>query len=248
MTVQVYSDITHFSLSFDLAVNASSCDTTQVYLQTSNGAVTFRPLYDGICASNDGDYYFGGQTVLEFLLHSNDHIRFLSEPYNELLASNNAVVSIGTNLVRTAGNTGVTPVYFMDQMNVDIYNFLGSVSIRSFHLDMINAEFHIEFNHPVISDSNYISLYCDTEQNETATIDGIWSTAQSIEGRTILSLRMSPYSFAKVCSLSCLEYDYVKLDYFSPFMDIFGSEITSYQYQHSSVRQVLICHSIQSLS
>ena len=235
----IYSEVTYFQLHFNLTVNSSLCDTTQIYLQTLNGVVTFKPLYNGQCEPNY-DEPMENDNILKFQLHPNDLIRLFTEPYNQLITTTSAIVSIGTNLVHTPGNIGVTPVYFTDQMNIYIYKDFASVSILSFHLDLINAEFHIEFSQPVISHSNYVAFYCDNDHNETAIINGIWSTGVSLRGTaTIMTLRMTAYSFAMVCSLSCLEDDYLRLNYFSPFVDVFGSEVASYQYQNSFVRKII---------
>ena len=194
--------------------------------------MTFRPLYDATCIRTD-EFYYGDNNV-RFNLHYDDHLRLLNAPFNEILSDYDAIISIGPNIVRTVGNTtGVTPVYFMERRLVNVYHSFSSY-ISSFHLDMVNAEFHIEFNGLVIASVNTVTLYC---AGGAATLEGLWSRAESRNHSTALSMRMSPRSYAEVCSnLTCLEYGNVQLDYFSPFMDAFGSSITSAQYQGSHVR------------
>ena len=240
--IDLSSEKTVVHLQFDLAVNAASCDTKQFLLQTLDGAVTFIPLHKAICEAITNYNYASDSedSTITFDLHPSDHIRLHSMAYNQLTRSYSVVINIGSTFIHTPGQTGVTPLYFMDMLTARVYiDRYNTATVLAFHLDLINAEFNMHVTAPIvlnISSVSYVSLSC-YEQSNSGYIQGMWSTPQPGQSATKLSVKISPISFEDVCvELPCLEDGYALLKYFSPFHDTFGNSITSDAYQNTLVR------------
>ena len=220
------SNETSFSLQFDLAIDALTCDTTQFSFQTSDGAVTFRPAVRTECEQVDTLYYDEDNTGnrIHFTLHPSDHIQLHSTGIF-FSGAVSVFVSVGSSFVKTAGLTGIIPLYFIDKLTAGIEINTGpELYPLVVELDMTRAEFHVVFNIPVNSNESQIELFCE-EANDSVIIEGLWSTpVPDINSTTRLSMRIAPHSFATLCStLFCIRAGYAILQDIYPLTDVFGN-------------------------
>ena len=250
MDIVFRSDGTFVDLTFDLAVDPTTCDTTQFSIQTLDGTVTFRPAYRTLCAQMFTLTYSeeNGDNELQFALHPTDHIRLHSTGMvNSVRISGTPVlVSIGSSFVRTRGLTGILPVYFIDLFTA-LVSISSEVEIRPLHieLDMTRAEFNVVFNVPVTSNMSQVGLSCP-EGVDSLIIEGLWSTpVPASSNSTRLSLRILPHSFTDLCStLYCIGDGYITLQHIHPLNDVFGNDISSESgLQYYSVRNMRLLRS-----
>ena len=234
---------TIIQLQFDLAVDATSCDTSEFLLQTLNGAVTFVPNYRVECEPVV-DYFYSEASagnIITFILHPRDHIRLLGELFNQIIAMNNSVtISIGSTFVYTMGNSTITPIYFTDMFKSSVQIQAGNVTVLAFSLDMITAEFTMELSAPAnVSSLSSISLSCGVGSPESAAIRGTLSTPEANQITQIITLRISPFHFVDICrKLTCIKEGYVVLLNFTSFQDILGNSVSSDQYKNTNVRRL----------
>ena len=235
--ITLKSNETTFSLQFDLAIDALTCDTTQFSFQTSDGAVTFRPTIRTECEQVDTLYYDEDNTGnnIHFTLHPSDHIQLHSTGifFSEAVS---VFVSVGSSFVKTAGLTGIIPLYFIDKLTAGIEINTGpELYPLVVELDMTRAEFHVVFNIPVNSNESQIELFC--EEADSVIIEGLWSTpVPDINSTTRVSMRIAPHSFATLCStLFCIRDGYAILQDIYPLTDVFGNIIGSTSLTYTTV-------------
>ena len=246
VSISVRPTSTTIQLQFDLAVDATSCDTSEFLLQTLNGAFTFVPEYRVECEPVIDYYYSEGSAgnIIIFILHPRDHIQLLSTLFSQIVAMNSSVTtSIGSNFIHTAGHTNIAPIYFSDMFVSSVQMIQAeNVTVLAFSLDMITAEFTMKLSAPAnVSNLSYISLSCEVGSLEYAAIRGTVSTPEASQITQYVMLRISPFHFVNICSkLACIEEGYVVLLNFSSFHDVFGNSVTSDQYQNTNVSRLSV--------
>jgi hypothetical protein len=239
------SDETHVTLDFDLSIDPTTCDTTQFSIQTLDGVLTFRPVYEALCEQQILFYYYTSESQdnrISFNLHPNDHILLHKTTFVRSIitsGSYSVAVSIGSSFVRTRGLTGIAPVYFIDNFiaypEIDTDSQVHSVH---FELDMTRGEFHMWLDSPVTPNISQVQLACEEYQSENTTVSGVWSTPvhSEIDSTIRHSMRISPNSFAIICNtLPCIESNYAFLQSISSLKDVFGNRISSNVFQNSFV-------------
>lgn len=241
--ISVRPTSTTIQLQFDLAVDATSCDTSEFLLQTLNGTVTFVPEYRVECEPVVDYYYSEGSAgnIIIFILHPRDHIQLLSKLFGQIVAMNNLVfVSIGSTFIRTPGHTGITPIYFTDMFTSSVWIQAENGTVLAFSLNMITAEFTMKLSVPAnVSNLSYVSLSCGVGSPEYAAIRGTMSTPEASQITQNMMLRISPFYFVDICSkLSCIKEGYVVLLNFTSFQDVFGNSVTSDRYQNTNVSRL----------
>ena len=247
VTIIFRSNETHVTLDFDLSIDPTTCDTTKFSIQTLDGVLTFRPVYEALCEQQILFYYYTSESQdnrISFNLHPNDHILLHKTTFVRSIitsGSDSVAVSIGSSFVRTSGLTGIAPVYFID-------NFIAYPEIDTasqvhpvhFELDMTRGEFHMWLDSPVTPNISQVQLACEEYQTETTTISGVWSTPvySEIDSAIRHSMRISPNSFAIICNtLPCIDSNYAFLQSISSLKDVFGNRISSDVFQNSFVRK-----------
>ena len=210
--------------------------------------MTFRPLHETRCEQPIVNFYYtedGQDNALLFTLHPSDHIRLHQTALiNSIIYT--IPVSIGTSFVFTGGLTAAIPVYFTDNFLAEAYIYSSSqISPLEFELDMTKAEFHMWFGAPVTSNHSQIMLSCE-DQTVTTVVEGLWSSPVPVgSNATRLSMKLSPLSFAAICrTLPCIRDNSAILLHVSSLSDVFGTNISSGDFQNNIVRQ----HQCQFLS
>ena len=238
---------TYVELVFDLAVDNSTCNTTQFSLQTLDKVHTFRPTYETRCEQPILYFYYTSEDPdnrLSFSLHPSDHILLHETTLVPSITSFGVAVSIGSSFVHTRGLTAAVPVYFLDNFiaTTNVNPQVVDVSPLNLELDMTRAEFHMWLDTPVTANMSQIQLSCE-EQSEVTTVSGVWSTPVPSDNTLQLSMKMSPDSFAAICyNLLCIESNYAMLQHISYLNDVFGNQIEVHTFRNSFVSKELSHH------